>query len=207
MRIVTVGREFSSGGRELGKRLADELGFAYYDREIITEIAKRTELDEHYIASRAEQGIIPDCNVTFGRTFAYPSFAQQNDIKILVSERHIINDIVGLGKDFVIVGRSADVLLRAYKPFNLFVYADMKSKIERCRARLGENEQMSDKQIEKKIKQIDSGRARHRELISNGKWGAKECYNLCINTSDTVIKDIVPFVADIARSWFERNIK
>ncbi len=207
MRIVTVGREFSSGGRELGKRLADELGFAYYDREIITEIAKRTELDENYIASRAEQGISPEYSITFGRTFAYPSLTQQNDIKILVSERRIINDIAQLGKDFVIVGRSSDVILRDYKPFNLFVYADMKSRIKRCRERLGENEQMSDKQIEKKIKQIDSGRARHREFISNGQWGAKECYNMCINTSDTVIKEIVPFVADIAKCWFERNSK
>ena len=57
MRIITISREFGSGGRELGKRLAEQLGFNYFDREIITEIAKKTELDEHYIDSVLEKGI------------------------------------------------------------------------------------------------------------------------------------------------------
>ncbi len=51
MKIITISREFGSGGRELGKRMADILGFDYYDREIITEIAKRQQMDEHYVES------------------------------------------------------------------------------------------------------------------------------------------------------------
>ena len=53
-KIITVGREFGSGGRERAKRLADELGVAYYDREIITEIAKKASLDENYVAQALE---------------------------------------------------------------------------------------------------------------------------------------------------------
>ena len=53
-KIITIGREFGSGGRELGRRLAEELGIAYYDREIITEIAKRTDLSEQYVQSVIE---------------------------------------------------------------------------------------------------------------------------------------------------------
>lgn len=53
-KIITIGREFGSGGRELGRRLAEELGIAYYDREIIAEIAKRTELSEQYVQQIVE---------------------------------------------------------------------------------------------------------------------------------------------------------
>lgn len=55
-KIITIGREFGSGGREVGKRLSDELGIAYYDNEIITEIAKRTELAEGYVQHVMENG-------------------------------------------------------------------------------------------------------------------------------------------------------
>lgn len=53
-RIITIGREFGSGGRELGRRLSERLGFAYYDQEIISEIARRTELSEQYVQSIVE---------------------------------------------------------------------------------------------------------------------------------------------------------
>lgn len=205
MRIVTVGREFSSGGRELGKRLADELNMAYYDREIITEIAERTKLDENYVANKLEKGIEPEFNITYGHTFLYSYMPMQNDIKILVSEQELIKEIAERGEDFVIVGRNADVILKKYNPFNLFVYADMPSKIKRCRARAHENEKFTDRELEKKIKQIDAGRAKRRELITDSKWGKKECYDLCINTSNITIKDMVPFVALYARKWFERE--
>ena len=61
-RIITVGREFGSGGRELGKRLADELGIAYYDNEIITQIAERTEMAEGYVQHVMENGIYTVAN-------------------------------------------------------------------------------------------------------------------------------------------------
>ncbi|MCI9160373.1 MAG: cytidylate kinase-like family protein [Anaerotruncus sp.] len=54
MKLITVGREFGSGGRELGKRLADTLGFAYYDRELISAVAEKSELDEQYVAGLLE---------------------------------------------------------------------------------------------------------------------------------------------------------
>lgn len=87
-RIITIGREFGSGGRELGRRLSEELKIAYYDQEIITEMAQKS-----------------DC---------------------------------------VIVGRCADYILREYEPFRMFVYADMESKMARCRQKASEEEKMED---------------------------------------------------------------
>lgn len=204
MRIVTVSREFGSGGRELGKRLADELGFAYYDREIISAIAKDTELNEAYIANTLESGMM-SYNVSFGVTFSAASVISQNTVDILIAQQKIMKEIAQKG-DCVIVGRSADVILEKYNPFNIFVYSDIESKVNRCRSR-EDGEQMSDKQLIKKIRQIDKNRAKLHSMVAHSKWGDKEAYQLMVNTSGFTIKDLVPMTAEFARAWFEKHHK
>ena len=67
--IITVSREFGSGGRELGKRLADALGFSYFDREIVTALAAETGLDEEYLANSTETGALSQFPIHFARSF------------------------------------------------------------------------------------------------------------------------------------------
>ena len=102
----------------------------------------------------------------------------------------------------VIVGRSADALLKDYKPFNIFVYADMESKMKRCRWRAPANEQLTDRELARKIKQVDTGRKRQRKLITDIPWGKKESYHLCINTTGVNIKNLVPPLAELIKSYF-----
>ena len=71
MKIITVSREFGSGGREIAKRLSDVLGIAYYDSEIITEIAKKADLDENYVAHSLEKGIQPTFQIHFACAFSH----------------------------------------------------------------------------------------------------------------------------------------
>lgn len=148
MRIVTISREFGSGGRELGKRLADLLECDYYDKEIITAIA---------------------------------------------------------GKDFVIVGRNADVLLSEYHPFRIFVCADMNAKVRRCLDMADKNENLSRKEIERKIRSIDKNRLQTREIIAESKWGDRASYHLVVNTTDWTIKELAPAVKDFTECWFRRK--
>ena len=132
-KIITIGREFGSGGREVGKRLSDELGIAYYDNEIITEIAKRTELAEGYVQHVMENGPTALMPITIGRTFymgADPVMEQNNAI---YREQSLLVQELAEKSDCVIVGRSADYILRDKKPLRLFIYADMESRMERCR--------------------------------------------------------------------------
>ena len=68
--IITVSREFGSGGRELGKRLADELGFSYYDREIVTALAEKTGMDEHYLEQQLDSSGVVSYPVHFAQTFS-----------------------------------------------------------------------------------------------------------------------------------------
>lgn len=72
---------------------------------------------------------------TIRRTFSYGRMPQQNTMKVLIMQEKIIKELAAVGNDCVIVGRSADVLLREYHPLTLFVHAEMKSKVQRCRER------------------------------------------------------------------------
>lgn len=206
MRIITIGREFGSGGRELGKKLADELDFRYYDKEIISEIAKSTDLDENYVDKVFEKGLTA-YPLHFGISFTGLSVLNQNSIDILVAHENIIREIAKKG-DCVIVGRSADAILNDLDPLNIFVYADMEYKINRCR-KLGEiDANMSNKEIQKRIKQIDNGRAKTHSVFSSVAWGDKASYHLCVNTTGfNNIGDLVPSITAFAETWFEKNNK
>lgn len=204
MNIITISREFGSGGRELGKRIADLLGYSYYDREIITAIAERHNYDENYVENVLESRFPFSIPITYSRTFSYPDATGQQAIDLLSSQYKILKEFAS--KDnCVIVGRSANILLEDFEPLNIFVYADMQSKINRCRERAPQNENLSDFEMKRKIKQIDANRAKHQKFLSDQKWGNKEGYHLCVNTSGLDIKSISPVIAEFAKGYFEKR--
>ena len=205
MRIITISREFGSGGREMGRHLAKALDYDYYDREIITALSNETSLNEEFIEKTLDTGIFPTFTLTFGKTFTTMGNTTVKGIgatKLLVRETQIIKEIAKKNRNCVIVGRNADILLKKYNLVNLFVYACMESKLKRCLNHKGD-ESLSLKQLEKKIKQIDKNRASHRQLLSNKKWGDKENFDLCINTTGLVIKDLIPFIIQYTDFLFE----
>lgn len=202
-KIITVSREFGSGGREIGKRLADELGFSYYDQELITTIAKETGMTEKYIEDISEKGIYPYA-FQFAKSFTAYSPMQNKQTEILVTEAKILKKIAEKG-NCVIVGRGANVILRDYNPMNIFVYSDIKSKIERCKAKGSETEGLSERDLEKRIIQINKERKKFHSLISNLEWGDKENYHLCINTSGLEIKNIISSLSNYTEDWFRRK--
>lgn len=205
MRIITISREFGSGGRELGKRLADALGFAYYDREIVSSIAEKCNLDEGYVENVLRKGLTINVPVTFGHTFYfYSDPTSENELKVLNTQQQIIKELALRG-DCVMVGRSSGIILEKYNPLRLFVYADMEWKVKRCRERASADEHLTDRELEKKIRQIDAGRARHQELLTDRKWGDREGYDLCINTTNLEIKKIIPGLKEMALCWFDQQ--
>lgn len=202
-KIITISREFGSGGRELGKRLADKLGFAYYDREIIDAIATKSNLDKNYVESVLQKGNLQNFNFTFGKTLSLSSVLLKSTVDILVAERNVIKELAT--KNCVIVGRGADIILKEFNPFNIFVYADVQSKIARCKNRASENEHLSDKQLIRELAQIDKARAKHYALLSGTKWGEKENYHLCINTTDLQIPELTAIVTQYVNFYLEQN--
>lgn len=199
MKIITIGREFGSGGRELGKRLADALNIPCYDKEILHEVAKIHGVETEYIdqISQAEISIVYP--TTIGGTLYSPIYYNKDVIDNLVTEQEVIRKLAEKG-DCVFVGRSADVILKDMNPFNIFVYASEESKLNRCLKRTSSNE--TKKEILKEMKKIDKARANNRHLITDSKWADKSTYHLCINTTNIEIKDIIPSLVNYIESWF-----
>ena len=189
-RIITVSREFGSGGRELGRRLSELLHIAYYDKEIVTEITKRTSMSEEYVRQITEQKPVMSFPISIGRSF-YPMtdpLLDQN--QAIFREQHQIIREMADKSDCVIVGRCGDYILRDLNPFRIFVYADMDAKIARCRERGKEDPPLSDKELKQKITKMDKGRAKYYEFYTGQKWGDRLNYDVCINTSGRSIKEL-----------------
>lgn len=203
--IITISREFGSGGRELGKRLSEALKIPCFDKEIVEIIAKEKGFDERYVSRLSEKSIQAAYPLTIGHRFSYtPDYVTKQAIQVAVEQCKVIERFAKQG-DCIIIGRCADILLKEYKPFNIFVYASKESKMQRCIERSPADEHFTRGEIEKKMKQIDKNRAGQRGFFTDTRWGAKENYHLCINTSGVRIKMLVPLVVDYVRMWFSEK--
>lgn len=205
MNIITISREFGSGGRELGKRLADILGYDYYDSEIIAAVAKKCGMDADYVENVLNDQGWKNQVITFRRTLSSVGYAQNSKVALLLEQKKVIEGIAELGRDCIIVGRNADVILQEYNPFNLFVCASSEAKLKRCMERTSESESLTEKELLRKMKQIDNVRSQTREIMSGSAWGQKDAYHLTVNTTDWEIKELAPAVAEFAICWFRRG--
>ena len=200
--VITIARQFGSGGRELGRRLAEELGFAYYDDEIIAEISKRTSLSEEYVQQIVEHRPVTLMPITIGHSFypvQHPLMEQSQNI--YQEQAEIITEM-SEKSPCVIVGYCADYIFREKKLLRLFVFADMQSKIARCRTKGPEEENLTDKQLRKQIQKVEKNRAKYYEFYTGRTWGDKLNYDLLINTTNTDIKLIVNVIARM----FDKNV-
>ena len=205
MRIITISREFGSGGRELGKRLADHMGFDYYDSEIISAIAQNSGMDEHYVVRTLSNHGWRNVPVSFRGTLGSSAYLQASKVSLLLEQKRVLEEIAALGKDCIIVGRNADVILHDYRPFSLFVCAEIDAKIKRCMERAAQDENLSEKELMRQIRQIDKMRKQTRAILSGSEWGQRDAYHLTINTTDWVIKELVPAVAHFAFSFWRND--
>ena len=194
-RSITIGREFGSGGRELGRRLAETLKIAYYDHEIIAEIARRTSLSEQYIQSVSERAPVFSFPIHTGRSFyPAPNPAFDQSLSVYREQSNILREMAEKS-DCVIVGRCADYVLKDYHPFRIFVCANMESKMQRCRENAPEDEKLTDRELRQMIQSVDKRRAGYYSFYTGQNWGDRLNVDICINTSRMVIKEVVPAFA------------
>lgn len=204
--IITIGREFGSGGREFGRRLADLLHIDYYDQEIVSEIAKSTQLAEEYVHSVMEKKPHVLYPITIGRSIRPDMMSvPQVDRAIYTEQSRILKEMASKSS-CVIVGRCADEILKAYHPLRIFVYADVGSRIERCQSRHTPEETYTDKEWQQKIMEIDKGRSKYYEFYTGKKWGDKQNYDICINTKNIDIKGFVAHFAKFYLMWNQKGI-
>ena len=198
-RVITISREFGSGGREFARRLADKLEIAYYDREIITELARRTNLAEGYINSLNEQRPAPLFPITVGNTISPvmdAMWTQHNNI--FIEQTNLLKELAEKS-DCVIVGRCADHILEEFNPLRIRLYADMNSRIQRCKVRENQGELRTDREYKQKINEIDKGRAKYYQFYTGKRWDDELNYDLLINTTGKDIKQLAEYFARILK--------
>lgn len=204
MNIITISREFGSGGRELGKRLADIKGYDYYDSEIIAAVAKKSGMDEAYIENTLSNHGWRNQAITFRGTLASSAYVKSSKVQ-LPERKEAISGIAQMGKDCVIVGRNADVILREYEPLNIFVCASAEAKPKRCTERASAGGNLSEKELLRRMKRIDGVRRQTRELMTGSQWGQRDAYQLIVNTTQWEIKQLAQAVAYLADCRFGRK--
>lgn len=151
-----------------------------------------------------EQGDFRGVPLTIGRTFAYLPSMPHDSRQLLQEQRRVLRALAAHG-DCIIVGRNADLILAEHRPLKLFVYADLESRLRRCRERSSDDERFTLRELERKLRQVDQHRARHHAMLSDLPWGSQEGYHLCVNTTGLSLKTLAPLVAEYARSWFSHQ--
>ncbi|MDR1136415.1 MAG: cytidylate kinase-like family protein [Clostridiales Family XIII bacterium] len=197
-KIITISREFGSGGRLIGKLTAEKLGIAFYDKDLIELIANESGLAADYIKDIDEilSARVP-LNFSVGNIFSYTAFSTetmslQDHIHIILG--NIINDIAER-EACVIVGRCADYILRGREDcLNVFVHAATDSKLERITKEYNVPEKNALKEMEK----IDKSRAGYYKYYSGQAWGLARNYHLSLNSSAFGLENCVKIITDMA---------
>ena len=189
--IITISREFGSGGREIGEKLAMELGIPYYDKEIIDKAAKETGFCAEFI-EKEEQKVTSSLLFNLA-TNAYSlgnimgGYNQSLSDQVFQAEAKIIKDLAKEGS-CVIVGRCADYILKNQFPcFNVFVCADFEKRCERAVNKYGADKE----NVKDIVKKTDKARIKHNQFYGSQDWGDARNYDLTINSATVGIANAV----------------
>ena len=176
-RIITISREFGSGGRFIGEEVAKKLGIAYYDKNIISEIAEKSGLSPEYIQENAE--LSPKKGL-FAYAFAGRDITGKSvEDLVYEAQRKVILELAEK-ESCVIIGRNADYILKDRDDvLNVFIHGDAPEKIQRITRLYNVEEQKAVKMMV----DIDKRRMANYNFYTNQKWGKADNYTLCLNSS------------------------
>ena len=172
--VITIAREYGSGGRYIGKLVAKKLGIKLYDKSFVNELSNITGLSEEYIENNEQK------METLSMLNSGYYFGLNNADELFLKESELIKD-VAKKESCVIVGRCANFVLKDRKDITtVFIYSNMEDKIKRATTFYGLNKENA----KKEIKRIDKLRANHYKYYTNNNWNDCSNYDICIN-SDT----------------------
>ena len=176
-RIITISREFGSGGRFIGEEVAKKLGIAYYDKNIINEIAEKSGLSPEYIQENAE--LSPKKGL-FAYAFAGRDITGKSvEDLVYEAQRKVILELAEK-ESCVIIGRNADYILKDRDDvLNVFIHGDAPEKIQRITRLYNVEEQKAVKMMA----DTDKRRMANYNFYTNQKWGKADNYTLCLNSS------------------------
>ena len=176
-RIITISREFGSGGRFIGEEIAKKLGIAYYDKNIISQIAEKSGLSPEYIQENAE--LSPKKGL-FAYAFAGRDITGRSvEDMVYQAQRKVILDLARK-EPCVIIGRNADYILKDRDDIlNVFIHGDMLEKIQR----ISQLYRVTEQEAVKMMADTDKRRMTNYNFYTDQKWGKASNYTLCLNSS------------------------
>lgn len=197
-RIITISREFGSGGRTIGRQVAEKLGYKFYDAEIIERVIEKSGLSREIVEKYDEYAThkssflysiaINSANAS-ADSYHGTSFASQ----VHIAQIKVINEIAEEG-NCVIIGRGADYILRDRADvLNVFVYADMKFKCDRVLSLYGE----TDKKIEDRIRDKDTKRRVFYRSFAMREWGVYQNYHMMLDSGIIGLDRCADMICDV----------
>lgn len=189
--IISVGREFGSGGRVIAEELAKRFSLPIYDRHLITEIAEKTGMTAREIEMLDET---PISRLTSRRVRGFSNSIEDNIAEL---QFNFIRQKAAEGESFVVVGRCSESKLRDFDSLvSLFVIGDMEEKIKR----IMEIYEMSSSEAEAFIKKKDKKRKRYHNYHVGMHWGDSRLYDLTVNSSRLGIEKTIDFLEDYIKA-------
>lgn len=183
--VITIGRQYGSGGRELGQILAKKLGIDFYDEELVTMAAEKNNMHQDILKAVDEKAtksllytLVTGSDLRFMNSPMH--YEMPINDKLFITQSDIIKNLADKSS-CVIVGRCADYVLRDSNQncIHLFVYADMDKRIER----IAKKYDLKPEKAKDKIQKIEKTRKSYYNYYSNREWGNVSNYDLCVNTS------------------------
>ena len=193
--VITIGRQFGSGGRQVGKKLADKLGIAFYDKELIEIAAMESGMSKKLLESADEK---PTNSFLYSLSILGNGFSPMADMpindKLFFIQSNVIKRVAQEGS-CVIVGRCADYILRNQRNvMNVFLYASREFRRERAVHEYGQDPA----KVEDFMLKTDKQRASYYNFYTSAKWGVPENYDLCLCTSSVGIDGTVEIILNAA---------
>lgn len=194
-RIVTIARQFGSGGREIGEELSKKLGVKFYDKELISIAAKESNIAPEIfenVDEKATNSLLYSLSLglySFSNTYSVGDNLPVND-KLYILQHKIIKKVADEGP-CVIVGRCADHILRDRNDvLRVFIYADLDFRVKRAIDLKG----VKPSKAEQVVQKTDKSRSNYYNFYSGKKWGLTENYDLCINRTKLTCKQVAEII-------------
>lgn len=192
--VITISREYGSGGRYVGRLVAEKLGLKLYDKEFIQRLSEKTGLSSEYIEKEEQKRTALDNLDT-------PYAGVSSTDSLFIEESNLIKELAQK-ESCVIVGRCADFILKDTKNvFNVFIYSSMENKIKRATEFYG----LSNKEAEKEIKRINKLRSNHYKYYTGNNWGEASNYDLCINSDTFGVEKTADLISDIILKEYNKR--
>ncbi len=203
--LVTIDREFGSGGHKVAKKLAEKLGIILCDDELIIKTAATTGYNEEYIKDHDEKL----SNYNISSVFSGLDALQTMPCEVIHAEEFkIIRELATKGSG-VFVGRAADCLLKDQPHVSIFIFAPLEDRIKRKLALHKENDlenKYDEYSMERFVIQTDKQRRRYYEFYTDNKWGHRDAYDLLINTSRSGVDGAVDIIEAYIRASKGKNL-